>query len=180
MAHREALKELQTRLAARLQAAKAENITVASWLAVESGERRFLLPLAQAGEISAWAGVQPVPYTQPWFLGVANLRGTLTGVVDLAGQASVPSAALGHAGALGGFPDQPEAERPVEHHDGPQAAAARHGQRRGPHGLAARRDLRGMRREGLGRDLRHGRDEGGNPWEHRQSAQRWPRTFWRA
>ncbi len=85
MANREALKELQTRLAARLQAAKAENITVASWLAVESGARRFLLPLAQAGEISAWAGVQPVPYTQPWFLGVANLRGTLTGVVDLAG-----------------------------------------------------------------------------------------------
>ena len=61
MANREALKELQTRLAARLQAAKAENITVASWLAVESGARRFLLPLAQAGEISAWAGVQPVP-----------------------------------------------------------------------------------------------------------------------
>ena len=50
MANREALKELQTRLAARLQAAKAENITVASWLAVESGARRFLLPLAQAGE----------------------------------------------------------------------------------------------------------------------------------
>ena len=85
MANREALKDLQTRLAARLQAAKVEDMTVASWLAVESGERHFLLPLAQSGEISAWAGVQPIPYTQPWFLGVANLRGTLTGVVDLAG-----------------------------------------------------------------------------------------------
>ena len=84
MANREALKDLQTRLAARLQAAKVEDMTVASWLAVESGERHFLLPLAQSGEISAWAGVQPIPYTQPWFLGVANLRGGLHGVVDLA------------------------------------------------------------------------------------------------
>lgn len=85
MAQREALKELQTRLAARLQEAKTRDIAVASWLAVESGGRHFLLPLAQSGEIFPWAGVLPVPYTQSWFLGVANLRGTLTGVVDLAG-----------------------------------------------------------------------------------------------
>ena len=95
MANREALKELQTRLAARLQAAKAEGVAVASWLAVESGAQHFLLPLAQSGEIFSWTGVQPVPYTQPWFLGVANLRGTLTGVVDL-------------AGLLGGSPARPE------------------------------------------------------------------------
>ena len=85
MANREALKELQTRLAARLQAARGEGVSVSSWLAVESAGRRFLLPLGQAGEIFPWGGVQAVPYTQPWFLGVANLRGTLTGVVDLAG-----------------------------------------------------------------------------------------------
>jgi hypothetical protein len=29
-------------------------------------------------------GVLPVPHTQPWFMGVANLRGGLHGVVDLA------------------------------------------------------------------------------------------------
>ena len=29
--------------------------------------------------------MQHVPYTQKWFMGVANLRGGLTGVVDLAG-----------------------------------------------------------------------------------------------
>ena len=75
MANREALKELQTRLAARLQAAKAEGVAVASWLAVESGAQHFLLPLAQSGEIFSWTGVQPVPYTQPWFLGVANFSG---------------------------------------------------------------------------------------------------------
>lgn len=84
MANREALKELQTRLAARLQAARGEGSSVSSWLAVESAGSRFLLPLGQSGEIFPWAGVQAVPYTQPWFLGVANLRGSLTGVVDLA------------------------------------------------------------------------------------------------
>ena len=85
MAQREALKELQTRLAARLQEAKVQNQAVASWLAVQVGGQHFLMPLAQSGEIFPWAGVQTVPYTQPWFLGVANLRGTLTGVVDLGG-----------------------------------------------------------------------------------------------
>lgn len=85
MANREALRELQTRLAARLQAARSEGSHVSSWLAVESAGHRFLLPLEQSGEIFPWRGVQAVPYTQSWFLGVANLRGTLIGVVDVAG-----------------------------------------------------------------------------------------------
>ncbi|MGD9772696.1 chemotaxis protein CheW [Diaphorobacter sp.] len=85
MANREALKELQTRLAARLQAARGEGVSVSSWLAVECAGRHFLLPLGQSSEIFPWSGVQSVPYTQPWFLGVANLRGMLTGVVDLGG-----------------------------------------------------------------------------------------------
>ncbi|QIL44754.1 chemotaxis protein CheW [Acidovorax sp. HDW3] len=91
MANREALRELQTRLAGRLQAA-GEGVSVSSWLAVEAAGQRYLMPLGQSGEIFAWPGVQTVPYTQPWFLGVANLRGTLVGVVDLAtllGQAAV-------------------------------------------------------------------------------------------
>lgn len=86
MANREALKELQTRLAARLQAAaQGADTSASSWLAVEAGGGHFLLPLAQSGEIFPWSHVQSVPYTRPWFLGVANLRGVLTGVVDLAG-----------------------------------------------------------------------------------------------
>ena len=110
MANREALKEFQARLAVRLQAAREEGVSVSSWLAVESAGRRFLLPLAQAGEIFPWSGVQAVPYTQPWFLGVTNLRGTLTGVVDLAGllgtvqprseQALLESSVLALNGAL--------------------------------------------------------------------------------
>ena len=92
MANRQALKELQTRLAERLQLAKTQGIAP-SWLAVEAGSKKYLFPLAQSGEIFPWVGIQQVSYTQFWFLGVASLRGGLYGVVDLAGfvsgQASV-------------------------------------------------------------------------------------------
>jgi twitching motility protein PilI len=84
MANKEALRELQTRLAERLQAARAQADTAANWLAVECAGQGLLLPLAQAGEIFPLAPTLPVPHTQPWFVGVANLRGRLHGVVDLA------------------------------------------------------------------------------------------------
>lgn len=83
MANREALRELQARLAGRLQAA-GSGVAVSTWLAVQTVGHHYLLPLDQSGEIFSWPGVQTVPYTQPWFLGVANLRGILVGVIDLA------------------------------------------------------------------------------------------------
>jgi twitching motility protein PilI len=83
MANREALRELQSRLAERLRAARTET-RVASWLAVECAGAGLLVPLASAGEIFPAGALLPVPHTQPWFLGVANLRGGLHGVVDLA------------------------------------------------------------------------------------------------
>jgi twitching motility protein PilI len=83
MANREALRDLQARLANRLQAAKAEGLSI-SWLAVRAGGQDYLLPLAQSGEIFPLPAVQSVPYSQSWFLGVVNLRGGLYGVVDLA------------------------------------------------------------------------------------------------
>jgi twitching motility protein PilI len=83
MANREALRELQSRLASRLQAARSEGVQ-AGWLAVEAGGRKYLFPLAQSGEIFPYHATQAVPYTQAWFMGVANLRGGLYGVADLA------------------------------------------------------------------------------------------------
>jgi len=91
MANKEALRELQTRLADRLQAARTQPRSK-SWLAVECGAWGFLLPLREAGEIFALAPMLPVPHTHPWFLGVSNLRGHLHGVVDLAGFLGVKSA----------------------------------------------------------------------------------------
>jgi len=83
MANKQALRELQTRLAERMQAARTQP-RGQSWLAVECRGHGLLLPLEQAGEIFALGPLLPVPHTQPWFAGVANLRGGLHGVVDLA------------------------------------------------------------------------------------------------
>lgn len=83
MANRQALRELQTRLAERLQVARTQGVAP-SWLAVEAGGKKYLFPMGQAGEIFPWVITQAVPYTQAWFLGVANLRGGLFGVVDMA------------------------------------------------------------------------------------------------
>ena len=91
MANKQALRDLQTRLADRLQAARTEPLGQ-SWLAVECSARGFLFPLRDAGEIFAMAPVVPVPHSHPWFLGVSNLRGHLHGVVDLAGFLGVKTA----------------------------------------------------------------------------------------
>lgn len=82
---KQSLQELQARLAERLLAARTDGVDSAQWLAVQAGGRNYLLPLAQAGEIFPWAGLQSVPYAQAWFWGVASLRGDLLGVIDLAG-----------------------------------------------------------------------------------------------
>ena len=84
MANREAIRDLQTRLAKRLQTARTEGMSVA-WLAVRAGGHNYLFPLGQSGEIFPVVGVQSVPYARAWFSGVLNIRGGLSGVVDLAG-----------------------------------------------------------------------------------------------
>ncbi|MDO5625915.1 MAG: chemotaxis protein CheW [Pseudomonadota bacterium] len=83
MSSKQALRDFQSRLAQRLQSARTSGVA-ASWLAVEAGTARLLFPLSHAGEIFSWTDVQKVPYVQDWFVGVANLRGGLSGVVDLA------------------------------------------------------------------------------------------------
>lgn len=108
MAKKEALRELQSRLAERLQAARTQQ-RGSSWLAVECAGRGLLFPLREAGEIFAAAPLVTVPHTHRWFLGVSNLRGHLHGVVDLAGflglkPADAPPPATGQGqGQLVGF-----------------------------------------------------------------------------
>ena len=94
MANKQALRELQSRLAERLQAARSQR-RGRSWLAVECSGHGFLFPLGEAGEIFALAPILPVPYSHAWFLGVANLRGHLHGVVDLAGYLGIKRSAGG-------------------------------------------------------------------------------------
>lgn len=82
MAKKDALRDLQSRLAQRLQAARTEGGS-AAWLAVRVGSEHYLFPLAQSGEIFPLAALAPVPHTKAWFMGVVNLRGGLYGVIDL-------------------------------------------------------------------------------------------------
>lgn len=83
MAGKQALTDFQARLAERLQSSRTSDVA-ASWLAVRAGSRRLLIPLSHAAEIFSWTDVRRLPYVRPWFLGVTNLRGVLSGVVDLA------------------------------------------------------------------------------------------------
>ena len=77
------LREFQESLAARLREAASEPAS-GSRLGFHSGARNWLLKLEDAGEIVPLPEVTPVPLTRPWFLGLANVRGTLVSVVDLA------------------------------------------------------------------------------------------------
>ena len=83
MANKTALRELQQRLAERMQAAREQTL-IAKWLAVECAGVGLLFSLKQASEIFAPVPIKPVPYAKPWLAGVANLRGGLFTVVDLA------------------------------------------------------------------------------------------------
>lgn len=83
MANKDALREFQLRLAQRLQAVR-ERPRETGWLAVETAGVGLLFPLHQAGEIHAMRALMPVPHAAPWLRGIANLRGELHAVLDLA------------------------------------------------------------------------------------------------
>jgi twitching motility protein PilI len=83
MANKQALRDLQTRLAERMKQVRSETPGV-SWLAVDCAGQGLLLSLKQAGEIFDLGPLLPVPHTQPWLAGVVNLRGGVFTVVDLA------------------------------------------------------------------------------------------------
>lgn len=83
MANKQALRDLQNRLALRMQQVRTEKAGM-SWLAVDSGGQGLLLALRQAGEIADLGALLPVPHTRPWLAGVVNLRGGVCTVIDLA------------------------------------------------------------------------------------------------
>ncbi|MFY9329977.1 MAG: chemotaxis protein CheW [Georgfuchsia sp.] len=55
-----------------------------SLLGFESGGEYWLVDLANAGEVLPVPAITDVPLTKPWFCGIANIRGTLYSVTDLA------------------------------------------------------------------------------------------------
>jgi twitching motility protein PilI len=103
-ARRTRLRQYQQQLLERVQAARTSSGARANQLGVEIGGVRYLLDLLEAGEIVPVPALTRVPLTQPWYLGLANIRGNLVGVVDLAAylaQPAAPSSAQGtnHGGA---------------------------------------------------------------------------------
>jgi twitching motility protein PilI len=96
------LRQYQEQLLERMQAARTSSGARAHQLGVDIGDQRYLLDLLDAGEIVPVPALTAVPLTRPWYLGLANIRGNLVGVVDLGlyfGQAdgAAPAPASGAA-----------------------------------------------------------------------------------
>lgn len=77
------LREFQQALNERLRSKTTAQVGAAR-LGVIAGGDRWLVRLSQAGEVIQVPPVTPVPLTQPWFLGVTNIRGNLFSVSDFA------------------------------------------------------------------------------------------------
>jgi twitching motility protein PilI len=89
---RSKLRDFSTQLAERLKAAtSAPNEPMR--LAVRIGTLGYLLDMNVAAEIVTAPDITPVPWTRPWYRGLANVRGRLVGVIDLmhlAGRGPLP------------------------------------------------------------------------------------------
>jgi twitching motility protein PilI len=83
-ARRTRLREFQTQLVERMQAAKTGVDTRVNQLGVMIGQQRWLLNLQEAGEIVSVGSITNVPLTHDWFLGLSNIRGNLISVIDFA------------------------------------------------------------------------------------------------
>ena len=81
-ARRTRLRLYQEQLLEKMQAARTG--AGAGQLGLAIGGTRYLVDLLEVGEIVAPPPLTAVPLTQPWYLGLANVRGSLLGVIDLA------------------------------------------------------------------------------------------------
>lgn len=92
MAHA-SLREYQLALSERLQGAAA-GTRVPTKLGLRAGGEAWLVDLKEAGEVIPVPAISPVPLARPWFKGVANVRGNLYSVSDLAGLLGRPATPL--------------------------------------------------------------------------------------
>jgi twitching motility protein PilI len=94
------LRQYQVQLLERMQAARTNTGAPVNQLGVLIGTERYLLDLTEAGEIVPVAPIIPVPLTQPWYLGLSNIRGSLVGIIDLARYLGLPETAAGPEGRI--------------------------------------------------------------------------------
>lgn len=85
MAKTSTLREFQESILLKLkEAAEHGGKASTSRLGVTVGEKKLLINLSDVREVLPMPPVQAVPLTQPWFLGVTNVRGNLYNVTDVA------------------------------------------------------------------------------------------------
>ena len=72
----------------------------AALLGFEAGGEHWLVAAGEAGEVLPVPVLARVPLTKPWFCGVANIRGTLYGVSDLAAFEGKPAMPLASSARL--------------------------------------------------------------------------------
>ncbi|CAN5314983.1 hypothetical protein BH09PSE6_BH09PSE6_32750 [soil metagenome] len=84
------LREFQEQLAQKLAAARSAPQT-ASRLGFLVNDRRWLIDLADAGELVPVPDITAVPHTHAWYRGLMSLRGNLVSVIDLAAFAGGPA-----------------------------------------------------------------------------------------
>ncbi|MBA3696949.1 MAG: chemotaxis protein CheW [Methylotenera sp.] len=85
MAKTSNLREFQEAILQRLKEVATQGSAVSSSrLGVTVGAKKLLINLNEVREAIPVPPVQSVPLTQPWFLGVANIRGNLYNITDLA------------------------------------------------------------------------------------------------
>ncbi len=75
------MNDYQLALTDQINNAAAETST--SLLGMAIGEARWLVHMTEVNEVLPVPKLATVALTQPWFLGIANVRGNLYGVTDL-------------------------------------------------------------------------------------------------
>lgn len=86
------LREFQESILLKLKEATSQGAAEStSRLGVMVGHQRMLIKLSEIVEVLPAPSIQLIPFTQPWFLGVANVRGVLYNLTDLAQFMRLPS-----------------------------------------------------------------------------------------
>ena len=83
MQEKPSLREFQSQLAEKLKLSEVSR-GVVSKLGFIAGSRHWLVDLDQINEVVTVSGLTEAPWVQPWFIGVASVRGVLYGCIDLA------------------------------------------------------------------------------------------------
>src|SRR3954471_8508110 len=82
MGRRTGLREFQLSVAERLRTAATSKTALSSKLGFQVGADNWFVALHQVSEVIPVPTMVPVPRTQPWFRGVANVRGNLYSMID--------------------------------------------------------------------------------------------------